>query len=282
VALAGEYPSSVDAKEAAFLLAYADVMVAKSKRNLEAFNLATKPIDNGGWGDFLLARAYADGAKIALDIDMPRIGRDLVDRGLAETTRLAPGNNGVRTNLLVLRTQSSLQLRQFGQAVAEAMEARRSYGVPKSERDLNWAALAAWEAAGRAVYTSVMGQQMGTATRIAKPGSMPDWTKEELASLSGQPPECVGLEMKRLGRPGPQGISFPAQEQRDMYAGGAYVRAHLDSDGKVINADLLSALPRPAFGEAALQGIRNWQYDIPVGTPQQCRYVDVVVMYAFQ
>jgi tetratricopeptide (TPR) repeat protein len=281
VALAAQNPGAVDQKEAAFLLAYANMMVNKNRQNLDALNVATKALDNGGWGDMLLARAYQDGAQVALEVRVPRLARDLVDRGLAETTRIAPGINGLRTNFLVLRTQSSLQLREYDRAIVEVMDARRSYGVPKSERDVDWAALAAWEGASRAVRESVQGPRYGTASRIARSDDAAEWSKEELRALSGQPAACKGIDITRRGRPGPQGITFPPQEQRDLYAGGAFVRARLDGTGKVINADVLSALPRPAFGVAAKQGIVNWQYDMPAGTPTECQYVDVMVMYAF-
>jgi tetratricopeptide (TPR) repeat protein len=281
VALAAQNPAAVDQKEAAFLLAYSNIMVNKNRQNLDALNVATKALDNGGWGDLLLARAYQDGAQVALEVRASRLARDLVERGLAETTRVAPGNNGLRTNFLVLRTQSSLQLREYDRAIVEVMDARRSYGVPKSERDVDWAALAAWEAASRAVRTSVQGPTYGTGSRLPKSRDASEWSKEELMALSGQPASCKGIDITRRGRSGPQGIAFPAQEQSDRYAGGAYVRARLDGTGKVINADVLSALPRPAFGVAAKRGIVNWQYDMPAGTPTECQYVDVVVMYAF-
>jgi Gram-negative bacterial TonB protein C-terminal len=281
VALGVQYPGSVDAKEAAFLLAYADLMASKSKRHLDAFNKSSVALDNGGWSDFLLALSYADSAQISLEFELPRLARDLIDRGLAETARVAPGNNVIRTNLLVLRTQSSMRLRQYSEAVGEAMEARRSYGKPKSERDLNWAALAAWENASRAVYESVKGPAVKTGSRIVRPGGVPQWQEGELVSLSGQPKECEDIKITRLGPPGPQGIAFPPQEQRDSYAGGAYIRARLDGDGKVISTDILAALPRPAFGAAAEIGIRKWQFSLPASTPVQCRVVDIPVMYAF-
>lgn len=281
VALAAQNPGSVEPKEAAFLLAYADMMVAKSKSRVEAFNVAARAIDNGGWEDFLLTRAYLDGSRIALEVALPRLSRQFVDRGLVEAARVSPSNDAIRTNLLVMRTQSSLQLREYRLAVSEAMEARRSYGPPKSQRDLNWAALAAWEAAGRAVFESVKGPSLPTGSRISREEQMPIWDKAENQRLAGQPAECVDIEIKRKGRAGPQGIEFPSQEQRDSYAGGAYVRAQLSADGKVATTDILASLPRPAFGIAAQEGIKSWQYDIPAGTPQQCQYVDVVVMYAF-
>jgi hypothetical protein len=281
VALAAQNPGSVEPKEAAFLLAYADMVAAPSKSRVETFNVAARALDGGGWGDWLLARAYVDGSRIALEVALPRVSRQLVDRGLTEANRVMPENTALRTNLLVLRTQSSLQLREFSQAITETMEARRSYGAPKSERDVNWAALAAWEAASRAVYESVKGPRIETGSRIANGDVLPKWDEAEEKRLLGQRPECADLEIKRRGRAGPQGIAFPPQEQRDSYAGGAYVRAHLDGAGKVVNADVLAALPRPAFGLAAQQGIQNWQYDMPSNTPEACRFVDVVVMYAF-
>lgn len=281
VALAALYPGSVEPSEAAYLLAYSDLMASKSKRHLDAFNKASVALDNGGWSDFLLALSYADSSQISLEFELPRLARDLIDRGLAETARVAPGNNVIRTKLLVLRTQSSMRLRQYSEAVGEAMEARRSYGIPKSERDLNWAALAAWENASRAVYESVKGPAVKTGSRIVRPGGVPQWQEGELVSLSGQPEECEDIRIIRLGPPGPQGIAFPPQEQRDSYAGGAYIRARLDGNGKVISTDILAALPRATFGAAAELGIRNWQFSFPASTPVQCRVVDIPVMYAF-
>lgn len=281
VALAAQYPGSVEPNEAAFLLAYADLMATKSKRHLEAFNRASAALDNSGWSDFLLARSYLDGAQLSLELELPRQARDLIDRGLAETARISPGNNMIRTNLLVLRTQSNLHLGQYGHAVGEAMEARRSYGLPKSDRDLDWAALAAWEGASRAVFESVKGPTKRTGSRITRPGEAPQWTEGELDSLRAQPKECEDVDITRLGPAGPQGIAFPAQELRDSFAGGAYIRARLDGDGKVISTDILAALPRPAFGTAAELGIQKWQYRLPAGTPVQCRVQDILVMYAF-
>ncbi|MEN9856734.1 MAG: hypothetical protein RLZZ157_1860, partial [Pseudomonadota bacterium] len=250
-ALATQYPGTVDPKEAAFLLAYADMVAAPSKSRVETFNVAARALDGGGWGDWLLARAYVDGARIALEVALPRVSRQFVDRGLTEANRVMPENIVLRTNLLVLRTQSSLHLRQFSQAITETMDARRSYGAPKSERDTNWAALAAWEAASRAVYESVKRPRIVTGSRIANGEVLPEWDEAEAKKLSGKRQECEDLEIKRRGQGGPQGIVFPPQELRDSFVGGAFVRAHLDGKGNVMNADVLAALPRPTFGLAA-------------------------------
>lgn len=283
IALARQYPGHVDLKEAGFILAYANMAVQPTKQNVEAFNTAAAAVDNGGWGDFLLARSYADGARNALNVAMPRVARELVDRGLAEITRLAPNNAGLKTNLLVLRTQSSLQLRQFGRAVNQVMEARRSYGRPRGERDLNWASLMAWEAAARAVHLSVYGDssQPEIGSRMLREDRMETWTKEDLKAVSRDIPGCTIDEYKRLGSRGPAGINFPRGELNDGYAGGALVRAQLDGDGRVIGTDILASLPRASFGTAAVEGIRTWRYELPPTTPVQCQSVDVMLVFAF-
>jgi hypothetical protein len=185
LALIAQKPGTADPKEAAFLLAYADMMVTNSKANVQAFNVAAKAVENVGWNDLLLSRAYLDGARTALEVSLSRTARNLVDRGLVEVARVAPNNETLRTALLIMRTQSSLQLREYAQAVSEVMEARRSYGPPRVERDVNWANLAAWEAASRAIYESAYGPNPPTGSRIRSFGKMAEWTKEERAALSG-------------------------------------------------------------------------------------------------
>jgi hypothetical protein len=283
VELAPLNPQAVSLTEAQFLFSYANLVATPTRSNVAAYNNAAKAVDNGGWGDYLLAKSYLDGSRIALNLNMPRIARDMVDRGIVEVERLAPGDTNLRTNLLVSRTQSSLQLRQFGQAVNEVMQARRAYGPPKSDRDTNWAALAAWESASRAVYLSIGNQGAGTGSRLtSRADAAQEWDKEELKTLIGGPPQCRDVELKRKGRGGPVGISFPTKEASDGYAGGAIVRASLDAQGKVIGTDILAALPRPSFGTAAAAGISGWSYELPAGLPEQCRYVDVHLVYAFQ
>jgi TonB family protein len=276
-------PDKVAPKEAAFLLAYANLMTAPTKANVEAYNVATRAVDQGGWGDFLLARSYSDGARTALNLKMPRIARDMVERGLAEVTRIAPESLVLRTNLLVLRTQSSLQMREFGQAVNEVMDARRAYGRPRSDRDTNWAALSAWEAASRAVYLSVYGNDGGppTGSRIDNNRRPAQWTEEETTAISSQTPVCPKESLRRVGLGGPSGISFPTKESNDGYAGGALVRAQLDAEGRVTSTDILASLPRPSFGDAAVNGIKGWRYNLPANWPVECRFVDITLVYAF-
>jgi hypothetical protein len=283
VALAPASAGSVNPKEAAFLLAYADLIASPTKASVERLDTATRALGATDWGDFLLARSYVDGARVALNASMPRVARDMVDRGLGEVTRLGLNDTGLRTNLLVLRTQSSLQLRAFGRAVIEVMEARRAYGRPKSARDLNWASLAAWESASWAVYTSVYGSN-GTETtgsRIARDDRPKSWTKEERLALSDNSDGCGEVDFKRAGRGGPVGISFPSKEANDGYAGGAFVRATIDNEGRVIATDILASLPRASYGAAAVEGIKGWQYVIPAGTPTQCRTVEIMLSFAF-
>ena len=281
VALAAVSPDKVNPKEAAFLLAYADMMVTPTKATVENLDKATLVLDGGGWEDFLLASAYIDGARAALGLQMTRTGINLIGRGQVEAKRIMPSNLNMLTNFLILKTQSSLQLREYSQAVRDIMDARRVYGVPKSERDINWAALAAWEAASRAIHESVRGPNLNTGTRLSRADNLPEWDVAEARLLTGKPAECAAIDIPRRGRSGPQGIRFPSREQRDMFAGGAYVRAFLDDAGKVVRTDVLSSLPRPAFGLAAQEGIQSWQYDIPPSTPAQCKVVDVTVIYAF-
>jgi hypothetical protein len=281
LALIAQKPGTADPKEAAFLLAYADMMVTNSKANVQTFNVAAKAVENVGWNDLLLSRAYLDGARTALDVDLPRVTRELVDRGLIEVARVAPNNETIRTALLILRTQSSLELREYAQAVDEVMQARRSYGVPRAERDLNWSNLAAWEAASRAIYQSAPSSSPATGSRLRGSRKMLQWTKEEKAALSGRPKECQDIDPALNRRTSRTGIEFPARELRDRYVGGAYIRAHLDSAGEVVTAEILAALPRPAFGTAAQEGIQKWRYNLPANIPPQCRVVDVVVMYVF-
>lgn len=281
VDLAALHPDKVNVNEAAFLLAYGELMATPTKATVERFNAATQRVDNGGWGDFLLAKSYVDGARAALNIANPRIARDMIDRGLVEIARSAPYNDVLRTSLFVLRTQSSLQLNVYMRAVSEVMEARRSYGPPKSARDVNWAALVAWEAASRAVYQSVYGSTVRTGTRISREETFTEWSPEANRALSATLPECRGFEFQRAGRGGPIGITFPGKEMNDGYAGGALVRASLDATGKVIATDILAALPRASFGTAAATGIQGWRYVLPDGVPAQCRVVDVTLVYAF-
>jgi TonB family protein len=281
--LSRQFPASVDAEEAGYLLAYATMVSQPTKRHIEAFGLAARAVDNGGWGDFLLARSYAEGALLALNVQMPRVARDLVDRGLTEINRIAPDNAGLKTNLLVLRTQSSLQSRQFGLAVREVMDARRSYGPPRSDRDLNWAGLVAWESAARAVHYSVYGltRAPDIGSNIVREDRIASFSKEEARALQQNVPGCPDGEWKRKGSRGPAGINFPPQALNDGYAGGALVRAKLDGEGRVIETDIRASLPRASFGTAAVEGIRNWQYEMAPDLPAQCRFVDIVLAFAF-
>jgi hypothetical protein len=282
VELAGQYPDKVNMREAAFLDAYARLVNTPTKSSLDRFQTAAANVSNGGWSDYLLPIAYVDAAKIAISVDAPRLGRDLVDLGLREAQQLAPNDNNLRTNLMVLRTQSSLKLRLFGQAVNEAMEARRAYGPQKQQRDANWAMLAAWESASRAVYQSIYNDGPATGSRIrSREQTANNWETDEYKKLTASPIPCDNEGIKRRGPGGPVGISFPIAESNDGMVGGATVRASLDPQGNVIETDILASLPRPSFGTAAATGIAGWKYDVPSDVTSQCRFVDVQLIYAF-
>jgi hypothetical protein len=283
VALAAQYPDKVNIKEAQFLATYATLVAQPSRGQIDAFDTAAKALEGSAWDDFLLARSYSDAARIALNFNQARKAQQFVARGLAETQRLGGDNSNLRTNFQVMQTMTSLQLGDYRRAVTEAVEARRIYGRPKSERDLNWASLAAWEAAARSVYLSRRLSPSSTGTRIQnREDAPPDWNKDELRALSGGPEECRDIELKRSGRDGPQGITFPASEMSDGMVGGAIVKAQLDQTGHVLSTDILASLPRPVFGSAAAQGISGWRYELPPGLPEQCRFVNVTVMYVFE
>jgi hypothetical protein len=282
VELAARYPDKVKMSEAQFLAAYAELVNTPTKRNLDRFQAAASGVGNGGWGDYLLPRAYVDAARFAISLDAPRLGRQMVDLGLVEADRLAPNNTNLRTSLMILRTQSSMKLRQYGQAVNEAMDARRAYGPKKLDRDVNWATLAAWESASRAVYQSIYDIGPVTGSRIpSREDVAKEWGEEEAKLLNASPTVCDNEGIKRTGSTGPAGISFPQQAVDDGYAGGAIVRASLDAQGNVVSTDILASLPRPNFGTAAADGIKGWKYDVPANIDAACRFVDVQLIYAF-
>jgi tetratricopeptide (TPR) repeat protein len=284
VALAQQNPGSIDLNEARFLSAYADLMAKGTNLaagDIEAFSEVAKTVENGGWGDYLLPNALFDASRALLAKNKPRLMRDLTERGLAEVVRLAPNDQNLRTNLLIIKTQAALQSRDFALAITDAMAARRTYGVPKTARDVNWASLLAWELATRAVYESIRGPDQATGSRVSARNRAPQWEEGEEQRLRNEPPECREFKIKRIGS-GPTGIAFPIKESSDGFAGGAIIRASLDESGRVTNADVLAALPRPSFGTAAQQGIMNWRYEVPAGTPAQCRQADVTLVYAFQ
>jgi TonB family protein len=281
VALATRFPDKVNVKEAQFLDAYANLIAAPNAASLAAFQPAALAVGNGGWGDYLLPKSYIDAARIALNVNNARLARQFIDVGLTEQERLAPNNTNLRMGFFILRTQASLVLENYAQAVNEAMEARRAYGPQKSERDVNWATLSAWESAARAVYESVYDVETRIGSRVIQQTDRAGkWDDEELMQLNRPPFTCTNARITRRGS-GPTGINFPTRESYDGLAGGAFVRARLDPEGRVISTDILASLPRPAYGTAAVEGIRTWRYNVPADTPEACRYVDVELSYSF-
>ncbi len=141
--------------------------------------------------------------------------------------------------------------------------------------------MSAWESAARAVYVSVYDVESRIGSRVIhQTAQAGKWDDEELMRLNRPPFACTNDRITRRGS-GPTGINFPTRESSDGLAGGAFVRAKLDTEGRVISTDILASLPRPVYGTAAVDGIRTWRYNVPADTSEACRYVDVQLSYAF-
>lgn len=222
------------------------------------------------WDDELLPVAWHAAAHAAGQRGNWRLAGQIAGEGIASIERVTNFALSTKTAMQVIRARSLIEGRSYRDAVEAAMQARRGYGPPVAETDSNWAQLAAWEAAARALALS----------GDVNLGKALDWPLEEAWQVGPVSAECLagGLPERRKA-PGEQAIRYPASQQRESRVGGAIVRARLDATGAVTSVEPMASIPNSMWAEAAATGIRTWAWDLPDGLPESCRFVVVTVMY---
>ena len=138
-------------------------------------------------------------------------------------------------------------LRGFLRGVANEDGARAEWAI-----DMGWK-VSAWEMAMGAYFTSVdepYPNEGETNAIVDQYPSIPTPSSERLNPL----PHCSG---KLIQRPR---LDYPAAALRQGRFGALFLRMHLDDEGRVVDPEVLAAVPVDEFDDRSMRMVSRWKY----------------------
>ncbi|WP_395777245.1 hypothetical protein [Aquidulcibacter sp.] len=271
------------APEAQFLLAYAEFEAATTRqlpKKAQAIDVAAQAVE-GAWGDMLVADALLRASIHFSVTGRSSLGAKLAERSAAEVQRLNPKDVDRLALVNLARAVSKLSdQNKLLVAYEDILKARVAYGPMRQSDDPTWGALSAWQMVVNGLIQATNSANGGTASRIKWSRSEPrDMTEEEVAKVMSPKPECAGFtkfKRKRVGRDiEPMQVGYFT-----VNLGGVQVLTDLAPDGKVIRPRVIGAVPDSSYGEATLNGISTWQFDLPANVPAPClKDYDISVVF---